>query len=218
VTDAAALSVRSYEPAQRADLHRIAADTAFFGEPAEIFLEDRRVFLDIFYAYYTDCEPEHAWVACAGDTVVGFLTGCVDTPRQERMFNRHYIPRVLLRALQGRYRLGRRTWRFAMSYFRVMVREPAFHADLTLYPAHLHINVDARWRGHGLGRRLIEAYLGQLRSLHIRGVHLHTTNLNETACWLYTRVGFQLLDARPTRLWAGCTDRPVESRCYGLVL
>ena len=35
-------------------------------------MEDRNVFLDAFYAYYTDLEPEHAWVACADAAVVGF--------------------------------------------------------------------------------------------------------------------------------------------------
>ena len=88
--------------------------------------------------------------------------------------------------------------------------------DLTQYPAHLHINVDAAWRGAGAGRRLMEAYLAQLLSLGVPGVHLRTTSLNTAAVALYTRIGFRLLGARPTRLWAHVTEQPVENRCYGL--
>ena len=40
--------VRRYKPQDREDIFRIAADTAFFGEPVETLLEDRRVFCDAF--------------------------------------------------------------------------------------------------------------------------------------------------------------------------
>jgi ribosomal protein S18 acetylase RimI-like enzyme len=213
----AALDIRPYAAADRQAVHRIAADTAFFGEPAEAFLDDRRVFTDAFYAYYTDQEPEHAWIACADGEVAGFLMGCVDTRSRERFWRRDILW-AAGRAAVGHYRLGRRTWRFATAFGLAMLRRGEPPVDLSLYPAHLHINLDARYRGLGLGRRLIEAYLDQLCSLGVSGVHLNTTNLNEAACRLYEKVGFRLLAARPTRIWAGFTDQPVESRCYGLQL
>jgi hypothetical protein len=54
------LLIRPYQPKDRESVFRIAADTAFFGAPIEAYMEDRNVFLDAFYAYYTDLEPEHA--------------------------------------------------------------------------------------------------------------------------------------------------------------
>ncbi len=66
------VTIRSYEHPDRQAVLRIAAETAFFGEPLEIYLDDRRLFWDVFYRYYTDLESEHGWVACAGDQVVGF--------------------------------------------------------------------------------------------------------------------------------------------------
>jgi hypothetical protein len=59
------LLIRPYQPKDRESVFRIAADTAFFGAPIEAYMEDRNVFLDAFYAYYIDLEPEHAWVACS---------------------------------------------------------------------------------------------------------------------------------------------------------
>ena len=210
--------VRPYGAADRGALHRIAADTAFFGDPVERFLPDRRLFLDAFYAYYTDREPAHSWVACAAGEVVGFVVGAVDTAAQQRSWRREILPRVAWRALRGRYHLGWATWRYTARVARAALRGEFAQPDLVAYPAHLHINVDRQWRGQGIGAGLMAAYLGQLRRLGVPGVHLSTTDLNRAACRLYERTGFRLLDARPTTVWAGLVAHPVEHRCYGLRL
>ena len=71
------LTVRPYQVSDRESVFRIGADTAYFGAPVEAYMEDRNVFLDGFYAYYTDLEPEHAWVAILFGDVVWFLIVCV---------------------------------------------------------------------------------------------------------------------------------------------
>lgn len=210
------LEIRPYRSGDRQAVHAIGADTAFFGEPVEAELEDRRLFCDLFLAYYTDREPEHAWVACQEERVTGFLLGCLDGRRQRRALLWSIVPRVLGRMPRRGYRLGRRTFRFAGAMVGAWLRGEVPPSFTGRYPAHLHLNVAAPWRGRGVGRRLLEAYLAQLRALAVPGVHLHTTSRNEAACRLYESAGFRLLDQRPTRLWAGLLDGPVQRRCYGL--
>lgn len=212
------LDVRPYCSSDRQAVLDIAADTAFFGEPVEAFLDDRRLFWDAFYRYYTDWEPEHAWVACVDDHVVGFLMGCMNTEQQRRVVFREMWPRTMGNLIQGAYHLGKRTWRFVLRSALAFLRREYPSVDLNLYPAHLHINITAGWRGLGLGRRLLEAYLTQLRRLQVPGVHLETTNLNVIACHLYQRLGFRLLEARPTQMWVDLVHRPVENRCFGMKL
>ena len=212
------LLVRPYGQADRTDVFRIAADTAFFGEPVEAYLDDRRLFCDLFYAYYCDLEPEHGWVACVDTQVVGFVMAAVDTTVQHRRSRLEVWPHVLCDVTRGRYRLRRKTWQHAGDLVRASVSGGVLHADLRVYPAHLHLNVDKAWRGQGTGRRLMEACLDRLRSLQIPGVHLHTTNRNEAACRLYETLGFRLLAAHETVLWSRYLASPVESRCYGLRL
>jgi ribosomal protein S18 acetylase RimI-like enzyme len=212
------VAIRPYEPGDRAGLLRVGADTAFFGAPVETFMEDRRLFGDALYAYYTDLEPGASWVASVEGRVIGFVVGSVDTARQQRRWQREILPQVVSRALRGGYRLGRQTWRFALRAAGSWLRREFPRADLSAYPAHLHINVAREWRGQGLGRRLLSACLEQLCSLGVPGVHLSTSSLNEEACHLYEKVGFTLLDTRPTHYWAPWVDRPVENRCYGLRL
>jgi len=211
------MTIRPYAPADRSIVHRIAADTAFFGDPVEIFLDDRRVFCDAFATYYTDLEPEHAWVACVEGEVVGFLLGCVDTSQQRSWF-RKALPGMIGRALKGVYRVGKRSLNYTARIVQAVLRGEFTHVDLASYPAHLHINLDACSRGLGLGGRLIEAYLCQLRQLGIPGVHLETTSQNQAACHLYRKAGFELLNAHHTRLWKRYVPVPVENRCYGLKL
>ncbi len=181
-------------------------------------MEDRNAFLDAFYAYYTDLEPEHTWVASADEEVVGFLTGCVDTRVHDKKIQRVIIPRVAGNLLRGKYHFGKRSMRYFRGLAGGLFHEEFTHVDLDIYPAHLHINVEQAWRGRKLGQRLMEAYLGQLRELKVPGVFLDTTSLNEAACRLYEKMGFRLLDSRPDRFWAKWFGHPVDNRCYALLL
>ncbi len=208
--------IRPYHKSDREALRRIAADTAFFGAPIEALMEDRRLFLDFFYRYYTDFEPEHAWVACAGEEVAGFLTGCIDTRRQQNLLGTKILPGLFAGLLTGRYRLGPLGRRYVAGIIKAALRGEHVDPDLDAYPAHLHINVAAPWRGHGLGRGLMMAYLIQLRELRLPGVHLGTTDRNVTACKMYERFGFELLNARKSGLWQFATGELVEMRSYGM--
>lgn len=214
-------AVRPYQPVDREAVLRIAADTAYFGEPIEAYFDDRQLFCDAFYGYYTDYEPEHGWVAVTGDSgggVIGFLMGSTDPLRQNRAFIQKILPRVVLRSLTGRYRFGLRTLRYVTGLAGAWLRGELPGVDLSIYPAHLHINLSAEWRRFGLGQRLIEMYLEQLGRLGLSGVHLKTTTQNMAACSLYEKMGFTLLDSRPTRLWRNYFQRPVYNLCYGLKL
>ncbi len=206
--------VRPFAPGDREALLQIGADTAFFGAPIETYLDDRRIFMDGFYAYYTHFEPHHAWVAVQEDQVVGFLTGCVDTQAYKRVLLRKIIPRLLLRVALLRYRMGRKTWVYVARMARAYLWPGSQEPDLSGYPAHLHINVLPQARGQGLGGQLISAYLQQLAALKIGGVHLHTTSYNRPACHLYERMGFSIIHAHPITAWKQWIAEPVEARTY----
>jgi|WetSurSiteA1Bulk_404760.scaffolds.fasta_scaffold17448_2 ribosomal protein S18 acetylase RimI-like enzyme len=210
--------IRLYRPVDREDVLRIGADTAFFGAPIEKYMEDRRIFCDIFYSYYTDVEPGYCWIAEVEGRVAGFLAGCPDSKAKAGLYLRSILPGSLGSLIRGKYQSGPLTRDYLHRLVGAGFRNEAPHVDFKIYPAHLHINVDAGFRGHGFGRRLMNAYLGQLRGGQITGVHLNTTSLNEAACRLYESVGFRLLDARPTRMWEGIVEGHVENRCYGLQL
>ncbi len=207
--------IRPYKPRDRTAVWQLAADTAFFGDPVETFLDDRTLFCEAFVAYYTDYEPEHLWVAQAGGQVVGYVSGGSDSRRAQAMAAR-IAPRLAGRLLMGKYRLGRKTLRFCWRGLRAWARREMASASPAGFSAHLHINVAAAMRGQGVGRALIQACLARFWVEGVPGVYLHTTSHNQAACRLYERVGFRLLEARKTTLWHGLIDGLVENRVYGI--
>jgi len=211
-------TIRHYQPSDQLVVFEISADSAFFGEPVEAFLDDRRLYHDAFARYYTNFEAPFVWVADCSKGVIGFLLGCADTSQQSKRWRRYIVTQVLVRALTGRYRLGRRTGSFAWGMLVGLIRGVEPKVDLIEYPAHLQIDIKKGYRGMGVGRRLIDAYLEQLRQMGVGGVHLGTTNRNEAACHLYENIGFQLLDNRHNRFWTEKLGCEVENRSYGLKL
>lgn len=210
--------IRHYRQADRDGLLKIAADTAFFGVPIEHEMDDRRLFLDGFYAYYLDYESEHAWVADRGGEVIGFLTGCLDSRRHEHCWRRRLLPASAGRVIRGRYHLGRRTWQYLGGLLGDLLRQRLPAVNLERYPAHFHLNIAEQWRGQGLGEGLLVTFLGYLIQSGVPGVHLHTTSYNHAACKLYEKTGFQLLDQRPARMWRRVIPEPIYHRAYGKIL
>ncbi len=157
-------------------------------------------------------------MAEGGGAVAGFLVGAEETGAMRARWWRRVVPGVAGRLVTGRYRLGRKTLRFLLGEGLGVLRGEKPRVDLARYPAHLHVNVAAGWRGGGIGRALLEAFLDGLRRRGVRGVHLFTTDLNAAACHLYESMGFALLDERPSRQWGGLVAGPVRNRAYGLRL
>ncbi len=211
-------AVRPMQPRDRQEVLAIAADTGYFGDPIRLVQEDPTLFCDLLYRYYVDLEPQHAWVAEQGGHVVGFIVGSLNSRAMRVRWLTRILPLIVGNAIGGRYHLGPSTRRRLAAEALANLRGEVPSVDLHTYPAHLHVNVDAGWRGQGLGRRLLEAYLGQLAAQGVRGVHLRTTNLNAAACHLYESMGFRLLSERHTREWQDVIAQPVVNRAYGLTL
>ena len=192
--------VRPYAPTDRAAVMKIAADTAFFGDPVEAFMEDRRLQQDFFIAYYLDYEPGLAWTAEADGSVVGYLIGSDGSAKAGRP-KATVVLRAARRLLGGRYRLGPLTRRYALNATRAVARGEYPSADKRLYPAELHINLSAAARGFGLGWRLLDACLDQMTALRVPGIHLNTTSRNAAALRLYEKAGFEVLARRRSTVW-----------------
>lgn len=212
------ISIRHYKVSDQASVLGISADTAYFGDPVEAFLEDRQLYNDSFARYYTEHEASMLWVADGSDGLVGFLLGCADTTTQAHAWRKYILRRVLIRAMSGKYQLGRKTASFAWGMLIGAIRGEKLRIDMEEYPAHLQIDVRQEYRGEGVGRRLIESYLDQLRAMKVSGVHLETTSQNKAACHLYEKVGFQLLDESSSHFWSRKFGWEVKNRAYGLTL
>lgn len=164
------------------------------GDP--ISTERWELFARIWIEPYRVLMPEWSYVALADQRVVGYLTGCPDTSR----FARNYFVRCALPLLGqivfGRYRgdpygkrFARQTLWLETSAVRSFPR-PIRYRLLRQFPAHLHMNVDAEFRRGGVGRRLIERFIQDLRQRRVPGVHLFC---GAAPVPFYTRMDFSEL-------------------------
>jgi len=71
------------------------------------------------------------------------------------------------------------------------------------FPAHLHVDLQERARGTGLGRTLIERLLAELRGRNVTGVHLGVDADNPNAIGFYEHLGFREVDREPGGLLMG---------------
>jgi ribosomal protein S18 acetylase RimI-like enzyme len=185
----ALLTIRPYRAEDRARVREIAYLTGYMGESPAWYWRDAKSFAEIWSGYYTDREPESAFVAVEAGEVVGYLLGCVDTarapsPREE-----------IVRQLRKRWLLVRPgTAGFFWRSLRDTLRDgevPSGELRDPRWPAHLHINLLPAARGLGAGRGLVEAWLARLRSVGAPGCHLGTLAENTNAIAFFERMGFE---------------------------
>jgi ribosomal protein S18 acetylase RimI-like enzyme len=196
--DAADVIIRPYEARDRAAVRRIAGDTANAGQPVETFFPDRELAADLLTAYYTEHEPESAWVAEQDTRVIGYLTGCRNTHRFLRFMTWRLAPPALPRAVARGVLRHPALWHFirlnlgiwARSLFR---RGPS----LAAYPAHLHVNLDPALRGRQVGQRLVLRCLEEFSARQVVGIHAGVREDNHAALRFFERLGFVRLGRRP---------------------
>ena len=146
---------------------------------APIPFERWRLFARIWIDPYERIIPHWTYVAAYGENVIGYVTGCPDTRRFTcARFWRFYLPLATQLILGGygecpdRKRFLRRILRMEKTPERFFPRQ--LRSELRQhYPAHLHINLEAPFRHRGIGVRLIDALLRDLRSADVEGIHVY---------------------------------------------
>lgn len=185
------IAITKMAPRDREAIRGICCDTGYAGLDIRPHFDDPELFADIHTLYYTDFEPQSAFVARAGGRTVGYLCGCLNTRRYRRLFTARIVPGLFVKALTGSYRLGEKTGIHLRKMLSGLPRAGA-RPPLSLYPAHLHINIEKGYRRRGAGAALMIRYFDYLQKQGVPGVHLGTTSLNKGALPFYEKLGFKL--------------------------
>jgi hypothetical protein len=135
-------------------------------------------FAEVWIGPYQHLRPAWTYVAERDGLVVGYLTGCPDTPAFVRVRRLRVTLPLLARVLGGRYGRTVDTRRFVRQALG-LARPPEARVPADVrrrlpaeYPAHLHMNVAAGARRVGVGASLLRQYLADLTARQVAGVHL----------------------------------------------
>ncbi len=215
------INIRPLDPHKdKQYVRHIACETAFMGRPLEHFMDGRKIFADLMTNYYLYYEPESCFVAEDKERskVVGYLLGTKDTNRERRISHLFIYPKVVGKLLTFRYSFGQKTIIHAFRALRSYILDENLRPPVDKYPAHLHINLLARYRRMGIGTQLMDAFIRYLISCRAKGVHLITTSNNSGAISFYEKYGFNIYRRVETSLWSSLIEGKIENLIFTMGL
>lgn len=190
-----------YRPATLYDLpgaYRVCLLTGDSGRDATAIYRNPDLLGHLFVGPYIVGQPDLAWVVADADGVGGYGLAAADTRAFEDWAEADWWP-----ALREQYPELAGGDPDA-SLVRLLHSPPrAPESVVAGYPAHLHIDLVERMRGHGHGRAMIELLLGALRDRGSVGVHLDVAEANTNAIAFYRHLGFEALERRGDSILMG---------------
>ena len=197
-------TIRSYRPQDRDSIRRICCDTGFLGKPVDELFQDRELFADFQTAYYTDEEPDSAWVMEEHGRVVGYLIACLDETRHAAYMRRRLpalAARALARWITGRYNRATRQY-LRWLLLRGWRETPRRPADA----AHFHFNLLPGARGAGATKALFDAFAARLETSHARCAYGQIMVRDTRRRAFFERYGWKLTDLKPVTKFRHATN------------
>ena len=208
--------IRLYALCDRTLVRQICQDTADRGSPVPDFSPDRELVADLVTRYYTDIEPRYSWVAETDGRVIGYVTAAVDPRAFHRTMCWRIGPLAVLKAIFRGALFTRAAWAILTAAVTPRGHKVIPHPPVPpAYPAHLHINIVAGFRGHHVGERLMEASLSQMAKAGVPGVHAGVRADNPRACAFFEHMDFKVLGQYDVVLPAKDGAQVVRNILYG---
>ena len=196
MTELASCTIRRFHPSDLPALYRICRLTGFNGQDASARISDPDLVGHVYVGPYAVLDPEHAFVAVIGSEVVGYVVAASNSTNFYARCEAEWFPALRLRYPFSESSDSTLTSEFVRALHRGHVVPSS--VDLAMYPAHLHINLLARARGQGVGRKLMNQLFAVLREHNVPGVYLYAGAANNPAHAFYERIGFHRIAANPT--------------------
>jgi ribosomal protein S18 acetylase RimI-like enzyme len=211
------IKIRNYLKSDREVVRRISCDTAFLGEPAEIFFEGRDFIADFLTAYYTDYEPLSCFIAEVDSNIAGYLIGTTDESKMLKTLIFKILPKSFFKSFFKCIFFKKKNILFLFWNIYSFFNGQFFpKIDLKDYPALLHINFSSEYRGRGFGAKLLKEYLDYLNSEKVPGLHL--TTHSEKAGRFFEKNNFKLLLKTKRSYYRGVINKDIGYYYYGILL
>ncbi|MFA5038344.1 MAG: GNAT family N-acetyltransferase [Candidatus Omnitrophota bacterium] len=192
--------IRPYAPKDRDAVRAIAWETAFAGNPAEAFFDDKELLCDALVSSFTDGDPGACWVAERRGEVCCYLLGTFDSRRLRGFFIRKVLPGILGEVFTGSAFASAKSRVFLRGLLTSWIKGELWMPDVSVrFPAVLHVNCKPPCRGLGAGSRLIRAFLGSLSEKGVPGVRLAT--VSDGAREFFEKLGFSVLHKGQRSYW-----------------
>jgi len=154
-------------------------------------------FSELWIGPYQNLKPEWSYVTWIKGERVGYLTAAPDTQKfkTERWF-KFYLP-LFFKVFLKYFIWNNDSKKFIKKFLKQEAWVEDYFSKKTRteikkrYPAHLHMNVEEKCRGTGVGRALVDRLRTDLKTQGIHGIHLYC---GQPPLAFYERLGFQIIE------------------------
>ncbi len=172
------VTIKKYEPKYFEDVRQVCINTGPLEAKTNPDMRDFILFT--FCDYYCEQEPENAFVLVdENDVAQGYVFGSTNFWSYIKKI-RPYLAKVK--------KLGR-------SYYMDALGEIIGHGVYSLrYPAHLHIDINAPFRGNGNGSRMISTLTEHMKNdMGSKSIMLIVGTSNKRGINFYQKNGFKII-------------------------
>ncbi|MEI6578533.1 MAG: GNAT family N-acetyltransferase [Eubacteriales bacterium] len=172
-------AIRPYESKDKENVREICLATG----PKNAYEHKHRILLlACFCDYYVENEPQNCFVvADDNDDAVGYIMCAEDNRIYFKKFTEKYVPA----ARKAGFGWGIAAWitNIPLKYY------------VSKYPAHLHIDILPAYQHQGLGSRLMDALIANLKAKNVPSIMLVCGADNKNGLNFYKKYGFtQVVD------------------------
>lgn len=169
------VTIKRYEPKYKEDVRQVCINTG----PSEASTDPkmRDFILFTFCDYYCEQEPDNVFVLVdENDRAQGYCFAALDFKAYKKAF-KPYMKKVK---------------EIGANFYLETKGEVLLHELYSgKYPAHLHIDINAPFRGNGNGSRMVAAQLDNIRSKGAKGIMLVVGASNTRGINFYEKNGFE---------------------------
>lgn len=181
--------IRKYHPSDIKSLYNISLYTSNNGNDVELLKDEPNLIGDIFLKPYVQFEPELCFVLTLENEPCGYIIGTKNTEEFYLKTEKEYFPN-----LREKYKSLPKDQNARFAVLKKVIQNGHKPKDkFDLYPAHLHINILPIAKGEGMGRKLMDELMNELKSIEVHGLHLEVGKSNINAIQFYEHIGFKII-------------------------
>lgn len=181
--------IRNYTPSDLMKLYEICLKTGDSGKDASSIYKDKKLLGSYYAAPYAVLHPELTFILTHDGIPVGYILG---TDNSEAFY--HQCEEKWFPALRKKYPLPSPEDNSPdASIIRLIYKGNQPKSELSMYPAHLHIDILPEGQGKGFGKKLINTFNNKLQEMKVPAVHLEVGKKNQNAVKFYEKVGFHII-------------------------
>lgn len=182
------VKIRKYSHADLDHIYRICLKTGNSGKDASAMYNYPDLLGDYYAAPYVTLEPELAIIAAINNMPQGYIIGTANTIEFAHKCELEWFPKI-----REKYSGKLHTTENDAKIIELINNGYEIKNELSNYPAHLHIDLLPDLQGKGIGRKLIEQFILELKDKNVSGLHLEVGKRNKGAIEFYKKVGFNII-------------------------